>query len=92
MESMIFARRPDDGVDVTKIPTPPLQAAALLINFFFPATALILVVLRGYSRIKMQQLGTSVDISVSSSSSQQGFASSNSTSGNEPISVWEAEL
>ncbi|KAK9783624.1 hypothetical protein SCAR479_00183 [Seiridium cardinale] len=57
MESGIFSRRPDDGVDVTKIPTPPLQVAALFINFFFPASALILVVLRGYSRIRMQQLG-----------------------------------
>ncbi|KAI8635087.1 hypothetical protein F5Y19DRAFT_411558 [Xylariaceae sp. FL1651] len=48
-------RRPPQP-DVTKIPTPPLQAAALFINFFLPALAVIAVFLRAYARITMRQL------------------------------------
>ncbi|KAI0802649.1 hypothetical protein GGR55DRAFT_683133 [Xylaria sp. FL0064] len=43
------ARRPPQP-DVTKIPTPPHQAAALFINFFLPALALIFVALRLYAK------------------------------------------
>lgn len=49
-------RRPQHG-DVTKIPTPPLQAAALFITFFFPALALVIFSLRVYIRVKMRQWG-----------------------------------
>lgn len=52
----LLPRRPSHG-DVTQIPTPPLQAAAVFINFFFPAMALVLVALRSYSRIKTRQWG-----------------------------------
>ncbi|KAI0476736.1 hypothetical protein F4859DRAFT_60592 [Xylaria cf. heliscus] len=48
-------RRPPSP-DVTKIPTPPLQAAALFINFFLPALALISVALRFYARYMMRQI------------------------------------
>ncbi|RWA13848.1 hypothetical protein EKO27_g1238 [Xylaria grammica] len=49
------ARRPPQP-DATKIPTPPLQAAALFINFFLPALALIAVALRLYARHMLRQL------------------------------------
>ncbi|KAI0533151.1 hypothetical protein GGR58DRAFT_506652 [Xylaria digitata] len=49
------ARRPPQP-DVTKIPTPPLQAVALFINFFLPALALIAVALRFYARDMLRQL------------------------------------
>lgn len=52
----ILPRRPPHG-DVTKIPTPPLQAVGLFINFVFPALALIFVCLRAYCRIKIKQWG-----------------------------------
>ncbi|KFX94950.1 hypothetical protein O988_06074 [Pseudogymnoascus sp. VKM F-3808] len=52
----ILPRRPPHG-DVTKIPTPPLQAAGLFINFVFPALALIFVCLRAYCRVKIKQWG-----------------------------------
>ncbi|OBT75204.1 hypothetical protein VF21_06156 [Pseudogymnoascus sp. 05NY08] len=52
----ILPRRPPHG-DVTKIPTPPLQAAGLFINFVFPALALIFVCLRCFCRIKIKQWG-----------------------------------
>ncbi|SPO02023.1 related to integral membrane protein PTH11 [Cephalotrichum gorgonifer] len=48
--------RPQHG-DVTKIPTPSLQQAALFINFFFPILSLIVVLLRAYSRIRTRQWG-----------------------------------
>ncbi|KAI0408721.1 hypothetical protein F4802DRAFT_362787 [Xylaria palmicola] len=51
----VEARRPAHG-DVTKIPTPPLQAAALFITFFFPVLALISVVLRFYARHMIRQI------------------------------------
>ena len=54
--SLLLPRRPQHE-DVTKIPTPPLQAAALVINFFFPAVAVIVMALRAYSRIKTRQWG-----------------------------------
>lgn len=53
---VLLPRRPEHG-DVTKIPTPPLQGAAIFINFFFPALSLVVVVLRAYSRIKTRQWG-----------------------------------
>lgn len=53
---LLLPRRPEHG-DVTEIPTPPLQAAAVFINFFFPALSLIVVALRAYSRIKTRQWG-----------------------------------
>ncbi|KAF2963213.1 hypothetical protein GQX73_g10355 [Xylaria multiplex] len=49
------ARRPPQP-DVTKIPTPPLQAVALFLNFFLPALALIAVALRLYARHMLRQL------------------------------------
>ncbi|OBT83326.1 hypothetical protein VE02_08693 [Pseudogymnoascus sp. 03VT05] len=52
----IVPRRSPHG-DVTKIPTPPLQAAGLFINFVFPALALIFVCLRCFCRIKIKQWG-----------------------------------
>ncbi|KAK2809717.1 hypothetical protein FQN50_003562 [Emmonsiellopsis sp. PD_5] len=52
----LVARRPPHG-DVTKIPTPPLQAAGLFINFFFPALAFVIVCLRAYARIRIKQWG-----------------------------------
>lgn len=52
----IMARRPQHG-DVTKIPTPPLQATALFLNFFFPAIALVVLSLRFYSRAWTRQWG-----------------------------------
>lgn len=54
--AILLPRRPPHE-DVTKIPTPPLQAAGLFINFFFPALALVIVSLRFYSRISMRQWG-----------------------------------
>ncbi|KAI0199675.1 hypothetical protein F4808DRAFT_451294 [Astrocystis sublimbata] len=48
-------RRPPQP-DVTQIPTPPLQAAALFITIFFPALALIAVSLRFYARYFMRQI------------------------------------
>lgn len=56
MATLLEARRPEHG-DVTQIPTPPLQAAALFLNFFFPAVALVTVGLRFYSRAKTRQWG-----------------------------------
>lgn len=56
MATILAARRPEHG-DVTKIPTPPLQAAALFINFFFPVVALVAVGLRFYSRARTRQWG-----------------------------------
>lgn len=53
--AVIDARHPPHE-DVTKIPTPPLQAAALFINFFLPILALIAVALRLYARHMMRQL------------------------------------
>ncbi|KAI1344275.1 hypothetical protein F5Y15DRAFT_107606 [Xylariaceae sp. FL0016] len=52
----LFARRPQHE-DVTKIPTPPLQAVGLFINFFLPALALVAVSLRAWTRIMLRQLG-----------------------------------
>ncbi|KAK2737575.1 hypothetical protein FQN55_001005 [Onygenales sp. PD_40] len=52
----LVARRPPHG-DVTKIPTPPMQAAGLFINFFFPALAFVVVCLRVYARIRIKQWG-----------------------------------
>ncbi|KAJ2997613.1 hypothetical protein NUW58_g602 [Xylaria curta] len=52
---LLEVRRPQHG-DVTKIPTPPLQAVALFINFFLPLLALISVVLRFYARKIMRQI------------------------------------
>ncbi|MBE3043187.1 hypothetical protein IMZ48_11570 [Candidatus Bathyarchaeota archaeon] len=52
----LLPRRPEHE-DVTQIPTPPLQKAAIFINFFFPALALVLVALRSYARIKTRQWG-----------------------------------
>ncbi|KAI1359559.1 hypothetical protein F5Y08DRAFT_349530 [Xylaria arbuscula] len=52
---LLEARRPSQP-DASKIPTPPLQAAALFINFFFPALALIAVGLRIAARRMMRQL------------------------------------
>ncbi|KAI1196635.1 hypothetical protein F5X97DRAFT_304714 [Nemania serpens] len=46
-------RRPAQP-DVLKIPTPPLQAAALFLNFFLPALALIAVSLRFYAKYIMR--------------------------------------
>ncbi|KAI1267380.1 hypothetical protein F5Y18DRAFT_380055 [Xylariaceae sp. FL1019] len=42
--------------DVSKIPTPPLQAVALFLNFVFPALSLLAVSLRVYTRIWMRQV------------------------------------
>ncbi|KAI0143583.1 hypothetical protein GGR57DRAFT_350258 [Xylariaceae sp. FL1272] len=42
--------------DVSEIPTPPLQSAALFLNFFFPALSLLTVSLRIYTRIWMRQV------------------------------------
>lgn len=53
---LLQPRRPEHG-DVTQIPTPSLQAAAIFINFFFPAVSLIVVSMRAYSRIKTRQWG-----------------------------------
>lgn len=53
---LLLPRRPEHE-DVTKIPTPSLQAAAIFINFFFPAISLLVVSLRAYSRIKTRQWG-----------------------------------
>lgn len=53
---VLLPRRPEHG-DVTAIPTPPLQAAAIFLNFFFPAVSLLVVSLRAYSRIKTRQWG-----------------------------------
>ncbi|KAI0448034.1 hypothetical protein F4803DRAFT_496251 [Xylaria telfairii] len=47
---------PPPHPDVTKIPTPPLQAVALFINFFLPILALVSVVLRFYARRMMMQI------------------------------------
>lgn len=43
--------------DVTKIPTPPLQAAAVTIIFTLPSIALIIFSLRIYTRVTMRMLG-----------------------------------
>ncbi|KAI1078397.1 hypothetical protein F5B20DRAFT_571641 [Whalleya microplaca] len=53
----LFATRRPQHEDVTKIPTPPLQAVALFINFFFPTLALLVVSLRFYLRITLRQVG-----------------------------------
>ncbi|GAP89251.1 putative CFEM domain-containing protein [Rosellinia necatrix] len=55
---VLDVRRPPHQ-DVTKIPTPPLQAAALFINFFLPALALAAVAMRLYARHMLQQLSSS---------------------------------
>ncbi|TGJ80339.1 hypothetical protein E0Z10_g8426 [Xylaria hypoxylon] len=52
---LLEARRPPQP-DVTKIPTPPLQAVALFISFFVPILALIAVALRLYARHMLRQL------------------------------------
>ncbi|KAI0526514.1 hypothetical protein F5B22DRAFT_655667 [Xylaria bambusicola] len=52
---VLEARRPPQP-DVTKIPTPPLQAAALFITFFFPVLATVAVSLRLAARRMMRQL------------------------------------
>jgi hypothetical protein len=52
---VLDARRPPQP-DVTKIPTPPLQAVAVFLNFFLPALALIAVALRFYARTMMRQV------------------------------------
>lgn len=66
---LIFAARMDTSTlqprdagpgpypDVTKIPTPPLQRAALFIIFFFPALSTVVVGLRLYTRVTMRTLG-----------------------------------
>ncbi|RYC64750.1 hypothetical protein CHU98_g1446 [Xylaria longipes] len=54
-------RRPPQP-DVTKIPTPPLQAVNLFVNFFLPALALIAVVLRFYSRHIMRQIAIDIKL------------------------------
>lgn len=43
--------------DVTKIPTPPLQAAALAIIFTLPSIAIVVFSLRIYTRVTMRMLG-----------------------------------
>lgn len=43
--------------DVTKIPTPPLQKAAVFIMFFLPALAVAIFSLRIYTRVSMRTLG-----------------------------------
>lgn len=43
--------------DVTQIPTPPLQRAAIFIMFVLPAVAVVTVSLRLYTRITMRTLG-----------------------------------
>ena len=43
--------------DVTKIPTPPLQRAAIFIMFVLPALSVVIVSLRLYSRITTRTLG-----------------------------------
>lgn len=53
--AIIDPRRPPHE-DVTKIPTPPLQAVALFINFFLPILALTAVALRLYARHMLRQL------------------------------------
>ncbi|KAK5652348.1 hypothetical protein OQA88_10540 [Cercophora sp. LCS_1] len=50
----ILPRRPQHE-SVLDIPTPPLQAAAIFIIFFFNAIALLTVALRTYSRTKTRQ-------------------------------------
>ncbi|KAI1306361.1 hypothetical protein F5Y03DRAFT_406064 [Xylaria venustula] len=58
---ILEARRPPQP-DATKIPTPPLQAAALFINFFFPAIALIIVALRLYAKHMIRQLAIDIKL------------------------------
>lgn len=43
--------------DVSKIPTPPLQAFAVAVMFILPAIALIIYSLRIYARVSMRTLG-----------------------------------
>jgi hypothetical protein len=43
--------------DITTIPTPPLQQAAVAIIFIFPALSIILFSMRAYIRIAMRQWG-----------------------------------
>lgn len=43
--------------DVTKIPTPPLQRAAIFIMFVLPTLAVIVFSMRIYTRITMRAVG-----------------------------------
>jgi hypothetical protein len=52
----ILPRRPEHG-NVLDIPTPPLQAAALFVIFFFTALAFVTYCLRAYTRIRTRQWG-----------------------------------
>nr|XP_036578564.1 CFEM domain-containing protein [Colletotrichum truncatum]KAF6785859.1 CFEM domain-containing protein [Colletotrichum truncatum] len=52
----LVARRPEH-VDVLTIPTPPHQATAIFITFFFPALSVIFFAGRAYSRLSTRQWG-----------------------------------
>ncbi|TEA20719.1 hypothetical protein C8034_v008083 [Colletotrichum sidae] len=52
----LVARRPQH-IDVLTIPTPPHQALALFIVFFFPAFATVVFAARTYSRLTTRQWG-----------------------------------
>jgi len=55
--------------DVTKIPTPPLQAAALAIMFTLPSIAIIIFSLRVYTRVTMRMVGLGTSLSTASRTS-----------------------
>lgn len=48
--------------DVTKIPTPPLQQAAIGITFGFPALALVVFGMRTYIRVKTRIWGLGMSV------------------------------
>ncbi|KAI1073655.1 hypothetical protein F5B20DRAFT_574650 [Whalleya microplaca] len=50
--AIVFIRRPE-GPDVSQIPTPPHQAAAVFIIFFFTILALVAFSLRVWTRLKI---------------------------------------
>ncbi|KAJ0331033.1 hypothetical protein COL922a_012045 [Colletotrichum nupharicola] len=52
----LVARRPEH-VDVLTIPTPPHQATAIFITFFFPAVSVLIFAARTYSRLTTRQWG-----------------------------------
>ena len=61
MDASFLLPRDDIGPgpypDVTKIPTPPLQATALAIIFTLPSIAIVVFSLRIYTRVTMRMLG-----------------------------------
>ncbi|KAL2751890.1 hypothetical protein ACRALDRAFT_1083819 [Sodiomyces alcalophilus JCM 7366] len=56
--STLWARSgPPPYPDVTKIPTPPLQQAAIGITFAFPSLAIVIFGMRAYIRVKTRTWG-----------------------------------